>query len=418
MKKKSIFASLLILIIVSLMGCTGIKEVAVDTPTASFNQQQDLSMYIVQDEKVEEKKVVPLDPNLEYLNTAEFKALMNTTKATSGTRTTYEQYPSEWKFVLVDARPQKVYNEGHINGAINIPDSEFDKYKNLLPENKDSLIVFYCGGLDCPLSKNSALKAKELGYTNIKVYQEGTPAWKAAGNYLVVGTEYVKDIIMETYVSREDTKPYVLIDARPYKMYFDEHIPNSIPMDDTLFSQKYATIIPTDKSSDIIIYCGGFSCGKSHTVAKELVARGYTNVKVYAGGLPTWKAAGLPSFGMKSTGGSFNVAEGKVDRGLTPDQFTEKIKATNVVVLDVRTAEERSNGAIPGSIHIPDSEIHANPQAIASKLPKDKNTTILIHCASGVRAGGVVNKVADLGYPNTFYLNNAIHISEDGTFGF
>jgi len=133
--------------------------------------------------------------------------------------------------------------------------------------------------------------------------------------------------------------------------------------------------------------------------------------------VPLWKAAGLPTFGMAATDGGFNVSEGKVNRALTPEMFVEKIDA-GAVVLDVRTADERSHGAIPGSIHIPDSEIHADPKAIEGQLPADKNTTIVIHCASGARAGGVVDKIADLGYKNAYYLNNTIHINSDGTYSF
>jgi len=418
LKKRLLMLSMLAVMLLTFVGCTSVHEVAVDPTDAKFDNAQDLSLYIVEDQK-EEKAPVPLDPKLEYIDTTAFSRMIETTSPTSSARKSYDQAPSEWSFVLVDARPSQVYNEGHINGAINIPDPEFDKYKHLLPANKDQLIIFYCGGLECPLSAKSATKAKALGYTNVKVYQEGIPAWKAAGNYVAVTPDYVKDLIMESYVTREDYAPFLIIDARPYSMYFDEHIPNAIQMDDTMFAQKYLSTLPSDKNTEIVVYCGGFSCGKSHSEANILVANGYKNIKVLAGGVPSWKAAGLPTFGMKSTGGSFNVAEGQVNRALTPTEFTQKLEAgNNLVVIDVRTAEERSHGAIKGSIHIPDSEIHADPKAVASKLPKDKNTTILIHCASGARAAGVVNKIADLGYPNTYYLNNAINIQSDGSYSF
>ena len=416
LNKKRLLVTLMALIFVILTGCTGVKEVAVD-PVTPKAKTEDLSLYIVEEAK-KEVKTVPNDPNLQYLDTAYFSKLMEGVPAVSTTRKNYSQAPAEWNFVLVDARPANVYAEGHINGSINIPDSEFDKYKSLLPAKKDTLIIVYCGGLECPLSNNVAKKAKALGYTNVKVYQEGTPAWKQAGNYLVVSAEYVKGQILETNVVRPDKKPVMIIDARPYSMYFDEHIPNAIHMDDTIFVEKYLSAAPTNKETEIIVYCGGFSCGKSHTVADRLVANGYTNVKVFAGGVPSWKEAGLPTFGMKGVKTNFNVAEGKVDRGLTPTEFSQKITGANTVVLDVRTDEERSHGAIKGSIHIPDSVILKDPKAIADKLPKDKNVTILIHCASGVRAAGVVDKVADLGYTNTFYLNNAIHINADGAYTF
>jgi hypothetical protein len=56
------------------------------------------------------------------------------------------QGPEKGQFTLVDARPGKVYLEGHIPGAISIYDAQFDKNLDKLPKNKDNLLVFYCGG--------------------------------------------------------------------------------------------------------------------------------------------------------------------------------------------------------------------------------------------------------------------------------
>lgn len=53
---------------------------------------------------------------------------------------------ADGKFTLVDARPGKVYLEGHIPGALSIYDAEFDKNLDKLPKDKDNLLVFYCGG--------------------------------------------------------------------------------------------------------------------------------------------------------------------------------------------------------------------------------------------------------------------------------
>lgn len=49
-------------------------------------------------------------------------------------------------YLLVDARPGKRYDEGHIPTAISIPTDQFDRKKGLLPEDKGKLIIFYCGG--------------------------------------------------------------------------------------------------------------------------------------------------------------------------------------------------------------------------------------------------------------------------------
>jgi rhodanese-related sulfurtransferase len=83
--------------------------------------------------------------------------------------------------VIVDARPaRKKYDKGHVPGAINIPNTFFDKQVDKLPAAKDTRLIFYCGGYKCPLSLKSANKAKALGYTNVMLFQAGYPAWVEA----------------------------------------------------------------------------------------------------------------------------------------------------------------------------------------------------------------------------------------------
>lgn len=49
-------------------------------------------------------------------------------------------------FTIVDARPGKLFLEGHIPGALSIYDATFEKNLDKLPKDKDKLLVFYCGG--------------------------------------------------------------------------------------------------------------------------------------------------------------------------------------------------------------------------------------------------------------------------------
>ena len=81
--------------------------------------------------------------------------------------------------MIIDARPKRAkYDQGHIPMAISIPDSQFDKAADQLPKDKNALLIFYCGGLKCKLSHKSAAKAMAMGYTNVKVFAAGYPAWK------------------------------------------------------------------------------------------------------------------------------------------------------------------------------------------------------------------------------------------------
>ncbi len=83
---------------------------------------------------------------------------------------------------LLDSRPKaRKYDLGHIPGAISLPDSEFDTLApKTLPADRAAPLYFYCDGLACVLSNNSALKARKLGYSNVKLVPEGYPAWVKA----------------------------------------------------------------------------------------------------------------------------------------------------------------------------------------------------------------------------------------------
>ena len=49
--------------------------------------------------------------------------------------------------MIIDARPKRPkYDKGHIPMAVNMPTSKFDKMVSILPENKNALLIFYCGG--------------------------------------------------------------------------------------------------------------------------------------------------------------------------------------------------------------------------------------------------------------------------------
>ena len=75
--------------------------------------------------------------------------------------------PPKKGVMLIDSRPAaRQYDPGHIPGAINIPDTQFDKQVDKLPADKAALLIFYCGGVDCMLSHNSAFKAEKLGFTH------------------------------------------------------------------------------------------------------------------------------------------------------------------------------------------------------------------------------------------------------------
>ena len=71
-------------------------------------------------------------------------------------------------YVILDVRTWDEYNQGHIPGAILIPDTEIKARAEEVLTDKDQLILVYCRS--GRRSKIAAEALVELGYTNIKEF--------------------------------------------------------------------------------------------------------------------------------------------------------------------------------------------------------------------------------------------------------
>ena len=101
----------------------------------------------------------------------------NTDADTTATTITYQQISqaeakhimdTEEGYVIIDARTEEEFREGHIEGAILIPEYEItDRAEAEIPE-KDTLILVYCRS--GRRSKIAADALTALGYTNVKEF--------------------------------------------------------------------------------------------------------------------------------------------------------------------------------------------------------------------------------------------------------
>ncbi|MFP5212118.1 MAG: rhodanese-like domain-containing protein [Acidobacteriota bacterium] len=84
--------------------------------------------------------------------------------------------------VFLDARHKESYLIGHIEGAKSLPWNDFDASFNEVMADipKDTVLITYCDGEMCGLSKELAVALSEKGYTNVKVLLNGWTAWQEA----------------------------------------------------------------------------------------------------------------------------------------------------------------------------------------------------------------------------------------------
>ena len=83
-------------------------------------------------------------------------------------------------------------------------------------------------------------------------------------------------------------EPIKLVMALSRWAFDAKHIPGSLHYDDP--NELYAALQEDD---EIIVYCSNVDCLSSVALYRALVARGYRNVRRYAGGLLDWEGAGL-----------------------------------------------------------------------------------------------------------------------------
>lgn len=313
--------------------------------------------------------------------------------------------PPRKDVVVIDSRPAaRQYDPGHIPGAINIPDSKFDSMAGSLPQDKNTLLIFYCGGVDCMLSHNSAFKAEKLGYTNVRVYADGFPDWAAKGAGQSVSAAYIKKLL-------DEKTNFMLIDARPKRTFDKGAIPGALNISDTEFD-KYIDKLPADKATPLIYYCGGLECVLSNKSAEKARKLGYSNVKTFVEGYPEWvKLYGEAA--APSAKAAPSIEGGKEKGTITPASFERIMKENpdSLLLVDVRDAKEFKAGAIKGAINIPINDLEKK----IDTLPKDKPSVFL--CGTGARSGEAYDTVkllrSDL---PVYFIDAEMKFNADGTF--
>ena len=75
---------------------------------------------------------------------------------------------SEEGYIILDVRTEEEFAEGHIAGAILIPNDEISETAEKILTDKDQLILVYCRS--GRRSKIAAEELVKLGYTNVKEF--------------------------------------------------------------------------------------------------------------------------------------------------------------------------------------------------------------------------------------------------------
>lgn len=115
--------------------------------------------------------------------------------------------------------------------------------------------------------------------------------------FAALGTEPIRTIDREELKAKLDRgDPLTLIMALNRWAFEAKHIPGSMHFDTP--EVLYETVRPED---EVVVYCSQPDCLSSVALYRDLVGRGYRNVRRYSGGLLDWEGAGYPLEGMMVT---------------------------------------------------------------------------------------------------------------------
>jgi rhodanese-related sulfurtransferase len=191
------------------------------------------------------------------------------------------------------------------------------------------------------------------------------------------------EISTEELLSILATNSEPVFDVRFAKEYAIAHIPGTVNIYEKEV-ERIAELYP-DRSTRMILYCNGPSCGKSKRTSEQLVALGYTNVRRYQLGMPVWRA--LSQTVQTDMPGFDYIARGD----------------GTAVFVDARTPSEYAAATVPGAVNVQKGEATAANDD--GRLPlTDKGTRVVVFGNTAQQARVVAAEIAKKAYWNSSYF--------------
>jgi rhodanese-related sulfurtransferase len=216
-------------------------------------------------------------------------------------------------------------------------------------------------------------------------------------------TDSTQEVSTEELIRILANRSATVLDARPALEFAISHIPGALNVapkpgvPPSMYVSDVAEIgrlTQGRKAAPLILYCNGPHCGKSKRLAAELLDAGYTNVRRYQLGIPSWRAAGgvceIELAGIRHVFGKDGTA----------------------VVIDAREAVEHKKQTIRGARNIPRSLVLDGKDVGEVKRAKDDgrlpmedhNTRIIVLGADAASARYVAEALTREGFHNVSYF--------------
>ena len=236
------------------------------------------------------------------------------------------------------------------------------------------------------MSTANAGLAKQLGYTNIRVFLGGEPAWSEEGYPVYATNEFV------------EKGNVVILDLRSGDAPVNGRIPRSVQIGYDDLEDRMDDI---PRNAPVILYADNLD--DVTDAYEDMKDAGFSTVAMVRGNFQGWVASG----GKIESGPIFSNEihwVRKLGKGeVSVDEFRKAVlgELPNTYVIDARTPEEiKELGIFKNTVNIPLDEI---PKRM-NEIPKDKQ--IFVHCSTGARADLAYRELIKNGYNVKFLLLN------------
>jgi rhodanese-related sulfurtransferase len=188
--------------------------------------------------------------------------------------------------------------------------------------------------------------------------------------------------------------PFSLVDARPRVEFEDEHIPGAKDCPAEKIEMQLASIVP-DKAREIVFYCNGPNCTKSHKAGRAAMAAGWSHVVIFDEGMPGWRAAKNPIEGNPLP--DVEVAK------ISPAALRDALKAKTMTLVDIRPRDEFLTFRIAGAVNLELDELEGH-----LKEHVKPGSAVCVADYTGHQQDVAGRLLSRMGYPNVKALDGGM----------
>lgn len=332
------------------------------------------------------------------------------------------------EMALVDVREEHAYAQSHPLFAIQLPLGriETDAWQRI-PRRDTPLVLFDNGE---GLSVRAAQQFQRIGYSDVRIFQNGLAGWAAAGGELFSDVNLPSKAFAEWVEAQRKTPSFsapevkalmdsgadmVLWDVRQFDQYHTMTVPGAVHVPGGELVLHARTLAPS-ATTRIVVCCDGRT--RSILAAQSLINAGIPNpVCALRHGTIGWQLAGFEltakaqqTYGKyaeedrKKTAASalallFRAGVKRIDKQELQQMQADANRTT--FVLDVRTPPEYALGHLPGAISAPGGQlVHATDRYLAVR-----GARVVVYDSDGVRGCMAASWLAQMGW-ETYVLKD------------